>query len=123
MARKRYSDEDILKLLREIELKLSADDDVASVCRYQRRDLLQLAEAVRRDGAVDAIGDAEPGEDRGRARTGQADPQGKLELPKAQDLTARELPQAVVHTRQKLATSERRTCPARITPALLISVR
>ena len=33
MARKRYSDEDILKLLREIELKLTAGDDVASACR------------------------------------------------------------------------------------------
>ena len=33
MARKRHSDEDILKLLREIELKLSAGDDVASACR------------------------------------------------------------------------------------------
>ena len=33
MARKRHSDEDILKLLREIELKLTAGDDVASVCR------------------------------------------------------------------------------------------
>ena len=33
MARKRHSDEDILKLLREIELKLTAGDDVASACR------------------------------------------------------------------------------------------
>ena len=33
MARKRHSDEDILKLLREMELKLSAGDDVASACR------------------------------------------------------------------------------------------
>ena len=33
MARKRHSDEDILKLLREIELKLSAGTDVASACR------------------------------------------------------------------------------------------
>ncbi|MEM9496562.1 MAG: transposase [Pseudomonadota bacterium] len=31
--RKRHSDEDILKLLREIELKLTAGDDVASACR------------------------------------------------------------------------------------------
>ncbi len=29
MARKRHSDEDVLKLLREIELKLTAGDDVA----------------------------------------------------------------------------------------------
>lgn len=33
MARKRPSDEDILKLLRKIELKLAAGDDVASACR------------------------------------------------------------------------------------------
>ncbi|MEM9043114.1 MAG: transposase [Pseudomonadota bacterium] len=33
MARKRHSDEDILKLLREIELRLTAGGDVASACR------------------------------------------------------------------------------------------
>ena len=33
MARKRYSDEDILKLLREIELTLAAGSDVATACR------------------------------------------------------------------------------------------
>jgi transposase-like protein len=33
MARKRHSDEDVLKLLREIELKLTAGDDVTSACR------------------------------------------------------------------------------------------
>ena len=33
MARKRHSDEDVLKLLREIELKLTAGDDVALACR------------------------------------------------------------------------------------------
>ncbi|WP_298976936.1 transposase [uncultured Roseobacter sp.] len=33
MARKRHSDEDVLKLLREIELKLTAGVDVASACR------------------------------------------------------------------------------------------
>jgi putative transposase len=33
MARTRYSDDDILKLLREIELKLTAGDDVFSACR------------------------------------------------------------------------------------------
>jgi len=33
MARKRYSDEDILKLLREIELKLADGSDVRSACR------------------------------------------------------------------------------------------
>ena len=33
MARERHSDEDILKLLREIEFKLSAGSDVQSACR------------------------------------------------------------------------------------------
>ncbi|WP_170574624.1 transposase [Ruegeria atlantica] len=33
MARTRYSDEDVLKLLREIDLKLAAGEDVASACR------------------------------------------------------------------------------------------
>jgi transposase-like protein len=33
MARKRYSDEDILKLLREIELHLASGSDVATACR------------------------------------------------------------------------------------------
>ena len=33
IARKRHSDEDILKLLREIELKLANGSDVASACR------------------------------------------------------------------------------------------
>ena len=33
MARKRYSDEDILNLLRQIELELAAGNDVGSACR------------------------------------------------------------------------------------------
>ena len=33
MARKRYSDEDILKLLREIELNLAEGSDVQTACR------------------------------------------------------------------------------------------
>ncbi|MEL7104782.1 MAG: transposase [Pseudomonadota bacterium] len=33
MARKRHSDEDVLKLLREIEVKLAGGSDVASACR------------------------------------------------------------------------------------------
>jgi putative transposase len=33
MARKRHSDEDILKLLREIELHLASGVDVATACR------------------------------------------------------------------------------------------
>ena len=33
MARKRYTDEDCLKLLREIELQLAAGSDVPTACR------------------------------------------------------------------------------------------
>jgi len=33
MARKRHSDEDILKLLREIEVRLASGGDVATACR------------------------------------------------------------------------------------------
>ena len=33
MSRKRYSDEDILKLLREIELNLASGSDVPTACR------------------------------------------------------------------------------------------
>lgn len=33
MARKRYSDEDVLRLLREIELSLAEGLDVVSACR------------------------------------------------------------------------------------------
>lgn len=33
MARKRHSDEDILRLLREIELNLASGSDVATACR------------------------------------------------------------------------------------------
>lgn len=33
MARKRHSDEDILRLLREIELRLAGGADVATACR------------------------------------------------------------------------------------------
>lgn len=53
MARKRHSEEDVLKLLREIKLQLVAGDDVASACRSggdQRRDVLHLS----MDGSPDA---------------------------------------------------------------------
>ena len=33
MARKRYSDEDVLNLLRQIDVELSSGSDVASACR------------------------------------------------------------------------------------------
>ena len=63
MARKGHSDEDILELLRGIELKLAAVDDVASAWserRDQRCDVLKPAEAVWRDGPVTVFGEEEP---------------------------------------------------------------
>jgi putative transposase len=33
MARKRHSDEDVLKLLRELEMQLASGSDVPSACR------------------------------------------------------------------------------------------
>ena len=50
MARKRYSDEDILNLLWQIELDLNTGSDVASACRKaldQLRHLLHLAQALQ----------------------------------------------------------------------------
>ena len=49
-------------------------------------------------------------EDRRGTRTRKAYPHEKANLLKAEDLTSGQLRQAVVHTRQKLATSQRRTC-------------
>ncbi len=41
MARKRYSDEDVLNLLRQIELSLASGDSVETACRpiRPRRDI------------------------------------------------------------------------------------
>ena len=33
MARKRYSDDDVLRLLREVEIHLSSGSDISSACR------------------------------------------------------------------------------------------
>lgn len=44
MARKRHSDEDVLKLLRGIELKVTAGDDVASACRSGFRRKVQFGQ-------------------------------------------------------------------------------
>jgi len=49
-------------------------------------------------------------EDRRGTRTRHDDPQEKSNLPKAEDLTTGQLRRAVFRTRQKLATSQRRTC-------------
>ena len=48
MARKGHSDEDVLKLLREIELKLTAGGDVASACRSEPPPLNWSAPIVRK---------------------------------------------------------------------------
>ena len=42
--------------------------------------------------------------------TGQVDPEGKFGLFKGEGLTVADLRQAVIHVRQRLNTSERRTC-------------
>ena len=58
MARKRYSDEDVLKLLREIELKLADGDDVRTACRSVGVSdaTYYTAASVWRDGPVAAVG-------------------------------------------------------------------
>ena len=40
MARKRYTDEDVLNLLRQIELSLASGSSVETVSRHQRCDVL-----------------------------------------------------------------------------------
>ena len=40
MVRKRYSDEDVLNLLRQIELSLASGSSVETACRHQRCDIL-----------------------------------------------------------------------------------
>ena len=56
MARKRYSDEDILKLLRVIEVHLSSGSDISTACRsveYTRRALCVHVKA--RMGATEVL--------------------------------------------------------------------
>jgi len=58
MAWKRHSDEDILKLLREIELHLAGGcgcRDGVPGGRRERRDLQHLAQGVRRHGPVATV--------------------------------------------------------------------
>ncbi len=57
MARKRHSDEDILKLLREIELNLASGNDVGTACRLSVSvcDVLQLAQKVWWIGEVAVV--------------------------------------------------------------------
>ena len=51
-----------------------------------------------------------PQEDHRGSRAGQADPEGEPRLPKAEGLTLADLRQAVIPVRQKLGSSEQRTC-------------
>ncbi len=51
MARKRHSDEDVLKLLREIEVKLASGSDVPSACRG-----VGISEATYSSGASGSAG-------------------------------------------------------------------
>jgi len=58
MARKRHSDEDILKLLREVEVHLASGSDVGTACRtagISDADLLQLAQEVWWHGPLAAV--------------------------------------------------------------------
>jgi transposase-like protein len=108
MARKRLSDENILKLLREIELTLTGGSDVASACRsvgisdgtcwnWRKRFGGMGRSHLSGMKSLEKI-ECATKEDRGRARTGPADPQGKPEPPKAPGPDHRELRQAVIHT-------------------------
>ena len=47
MARKRYSDEDVLKLLREIDVHLHDGLDVVSACRKAREAEQKLNQALQ----------------------------------------------------------------------------
>ena len=58
MARKRYSDENYPKILRQVELNLSSSAEVAEACRTAgiRFYLLRMAQEVWRNGKVSAVG-------------------------------------------------------------------
>ena len=51
MARKRYSDEDILKLPREMEVHLSSGSDISNACRS-----VGISDATYATGANDMVG-------------------------------------------------------------------
>ena len=54
MARKRYSDEDILKLLREIEVHIHGGTDVVSACRKAGVSHRSLYDSFKRNGTIQA---------------------------------------------------------------------
>ena len=51
MARKRFSDEDILNLLRQIELELASGGDVTSACRNAGIDCQSWVSPMNAEGA------------------------------------------------------------------------
>ena len=120
MTRKRFSEEAALDLLRQIDLDLASESTVETAIHtagiseatyYKWRKLYggmgqsqlrELKAMEKENGSTEA--------DRCGTRTGQADPEGEPGLFKAQGLTIADLRQAVVRVRQKLDTSERRTC-------------
>ena len=120
MARKRYSDEDILKLLREIELNLAAGSDVATACRSVGISDATYYNWRKRFGGMgrsqlSELKALEKENDRLKKIVADLELdklilKESLDFLKPKSLTTDDLRQAVIHTRQKLATSERRTC-------------
>ena len=111
MARKRYSDEDALKLLREIDVHLHDGLDVVGACRkagisdktyyYWRKkfgglgrpQLSEMKALKKENERLKKIVCGPP--------TGQADLEREPRLFKAEGLTVDGLRQAVIHTRQR----------------------
>ena len=116
MARKRHSDEDTLKLLREIELKLAIGSDAASACRGVGISDATYHNWRKRFGG---LGRSQLSEMRSlekeHVRLNKIVAELELDmlilkvksnLLKAQGLTTRQFRQAVVQTRQKLVWRE-----------------
>ena len=118
---KRYSDEDVLNLLRQIELSLASGSNVS------RRPAGQPASAMRHTiiGASGTAGWAKSqlqelkGLEKENTRLKRIVADLELDklilkespqLPKAEGLTIADLRQAVIHVRQKLGSSKRRDC-------------
>jgi putative transposase len=120
MARKRHSDEDILKLLREIELALASGHDVTTACRSvgisdatyynwrkrfggMARSQLSEMKALEKENIRLKKILAELELDKLILKE-------SLDFFKTKSLTTYDFRQAVIHVRQKLDISERRTC-------------
>ena len=120
MARKRYSDEDCLKISRQVELDLAAVADITKACRtagisnatyyiwrkkfggMARPQLTELKALEKENQRLKKIvADLE---------LDKLILKESLDFFKAQDLSGEDLHGAVIQARQKLGTSERRTC-------------